>query len=54
MIQGGDPTGTGQGGTSIYGKQLKDELHPDLEFTGVGIRAVAKAGPDTPTAASSS
>ncbi|KAK2502368.1 hypothetical protein MC885_006454 [Smutsia gigantea] len=33
MIQGGDPTGTGRGGASIYGKQFEDELHPDLKFT---------------------
>ena len=34
MIQGGDPTGAGRGGASIYGKQFEDELHPDLKFTG--------------------
>ncbi|MEJ1288042.1 hypothetical protein NN561_019071 [Cricetulus griseus] len=47
MIQGGDPTGTGRGGASIYGKQFEDELHPDLKFTGAGILAMANAGPDT-------
>lgn len=26
MIQGGDPTGTGRGGTSIYGDKFEDEL----------------------------
>lgn len=31
MIQGGDPTGTGRGGTSIYGAQFEDEIVlPDL------------------------
>ncbi|NXL10326.1 PPIL1 protein, partial [Mesembrinibis cayennensis] len=34
MVQGGDPTGTGRGGASIYGKQFEDELHPELKFTG--------------------
>ena len=29
MIQGGDPTGTGQGGESIYGKDFEDEFHKD-------------------------
>uniref|UniRef100_A0A8C9HNK7 Peptidyl-prolyl cis-trans isomerase n=1 Tax=Piliocolobus tephrosceles TaxID=591936 RepID=A0A8C9HNK7_9PRIM len=47
MTQGGDPTGTGRGGASIYGKQFEDELHPDLKFTGAGILAMANAGPDT-------
>ena len=37
MIQGGDPTGTGRGGTSIYGKTFDDEIHSDLKHTGAGI-----------------
>ncbi|KAK7038188.1 peptidyl-prolyl cis-trans isomerase [Favolaschia claudopus] len=47
MIQGGDPTGTGRGGTSIYGQKFEDELHPDLRFTGAGILAMANSGPNT-------
>ncbi|XP_040392060.1 peptidyl-prolyl cis-trans isomerase-like 1 [Cygnus olor] len=47
MVQGGDPTGTGRGGASIYGKQFEDELHPELKFTGAGVLAMANAGPDT-------
>uniref|UniRef100_A0A3P9IMU4 Peptidyl-prolyl cis-trans isomerase n=1 Tax=Oryzias latipes TaxID=8090 RepID=A0A3P9IMU4_ORYLA len=47
MVQGGDPTGTGRGGASIFGKQFEDELHPELKFTGAGILAMANAGPDT-------
>jgi len=31
MIQGGDPTGTGRGGTSIYGEKFEDEIHPALK-----------------------
>lgn len=31
MIQGGDPTGTGRGGSSIYGDKFEDEIHPDLK-----------------------
>ncbi len=37
MIQGGDPTGTGRGGASIYGKEFEDEIHPALKHTGAGI-----------------
>eukprot|EP00960_Hanusia_phi_P010001 291748-Hanusia_phi.AAC.1 len=36
MIQGGDPTGTGKGGESIYGGKFEDECHRDLKHTGVG------------------
>ena len=28
MIQGGDPTGTGRGGESIYGAPFEDEFNP--------------------------
>lgn len=47
MIQGGDPTGTGRGGASIYGPQFDDELHPDLRHTGAGILSMANRGPNT-------
>ncbi|KAF8350447.1 cyclophilin-like domain-containing protein [Amanita rubescens] len=47
MIQGGDPTGTGRGGTSIYGQRFEDEIHPDLRFTGAGILAMANSGPNS-------
>jgi len=47
MIQGGDPTGTGRGGTSIYGQKFDDEIHPDLRFTGAGILAMANSGPNS-------
>ncbi|KAG9310052.1 cyclophilin-like domain-containing protein [Chiua virens] len=47
MIQGGDPTGTGRGGTSIYGQRFEDEVHPELRFTGPGILAMANSGPNT-------
>ena len=47
MIQGGDPTGTGRGGRSIYGDKFEDELHPELHHTGAGILSMANAGPNT-------
>ena len=37
MVQGGDPTGTGKGGKSIFGQNFKDEFHPALEHRGAGI-----------------
>jgi hypothetical protein len=33
----GDPTGTGRGGSSIYGEKFEDEIHGDLKHTGAGI-----------------
>ncbi|MCX5694351.1 MAG: peptidylprolyl isomerase [Candidatus Omnitrophica bacterium] len=47
MIQGGDPTGTGTGGTSIWGKPFEDEVTPAATFDGPGILAMANAGPNT-------
>ncbi|CAG0881891.1 unnamed protein product [Darwinula stevensoni] len=47
MLQGGDPTGTGRGGASIYGRNFEDEVHPDLRHTGAGILSMANSGPNT-------
>jgi cyclophilin family peptidyl-prolyl cis-trans isomerase len=47
MIQGGDPTGTGRGGESIWGESFKDEISPNLKFDKAGILAMANAGPNT-------
>ncbi|KAK2057044.1 cyclophilin type peptidyl-prolyl cis-trans isomerase/CLD [Colletotrichum caudatum] len=47
MVQAGDPTGTGRGGTSIYGEKFADEIHPALKHTGAGVLSMANAGPDT-------
>jgi len=46
MIQGGDPTGTGQGGESIYGKDFEDEFHKDYHNI-YGALSMANAGPNT-------
>ncbi len=47
MIQGGDPTGTGRGGSSIWGKPFADEFHPGLRFDRPGLLAMANSGPDS-------
>lgn len=47
MIQGGDPTGTGSGGESIWGKPFEDEVSPVAKFDSQGILAMANAGPNT-------
>ncbi|MCX5709010.1 MAG: peptidylprolyl isomerase, partial [Candidatus Omnitrophica bacterium] len=47
MIQGGDPTGTGRGGESIWGKPFEDEFKSDVTFDRPGILAMANAGPKT-------
>jgi peptidylprolyl isomerase len=47
MIQGGDPTGTGAGGQSIWGKPFADEVNGDVKFEKSGILAMANAGPNT-------
>ena len=47
MIQTGDPTGTGKGGQSIWGRPFEDEIRSTLKFNSRGIVAMANAGPDT-------
>ena len=53
VIQGGDPTGTGSGGKSIYGGDFADELNPATPSykTGYvkGVLAMANRGPNTNT-----
>ena len=47
MIQGGDPTGTGRGGSSIFGDKFEDEIRGDLKHTGAGVLSSANSGPNT-------
>lgn len=53
VIQGGDSTGTGTGGRSIYGKEFADELNPETpsykEGYTRGTIAMANRGPNTNT-----
>ena len=44
MIQGGDPTGTGCGGSD---ETIPDEFDPSLTFAEPGVLAMANAGPNT-------
>lgn len=46
MIQGGDPTGTGMGGESIYGDKFEDEFSENA-FNIRGALSMANAGPNT-------
>ncbi|KAK4349487.1 hypothetical protein RND71_032242 [Anisodus tanguticus] len=47
MIQGGDPTGTGKGGTSIWGKKFNDEIRESLKHNARGMLSMANSGPNT-------
>jgi peptidyl-prolyl cis-trans isomerase-like 1 len=47
MVQGGDPTGTGRGGESVYGGKFEDEITRNLKHTGAGIVSMANAGANT-------
>lgn len=44
MIQGGDPQGTGFGGSD---EMIPDEFGPGLDFNEPGVLAMANAGPNT-------
>ncbi len=46
MIQGGDPTGTGRGGESIWGESFEDEFSDTLQPYR-GALCMANAGPNT-------
>lgn len=47
MIQGGDPTGTGRGGESLWGKKFNDEFVTTLKHDSAGVLSMANAGPNT-------
>ena len=47
IVQGGDPTGTGFGGESIYGKPFDDEFHSRLKFSHRGLLAMANSKPNS-------
>ncbi|KAK4897356.1 hypothetical protein LTR27_004876 [Elasticomyces elasticus] len=45
--QGGDPTGTGRGGASIYGAKFEDEFVSSLKHEDKGTLSMANSGPGT-------
>jgi peptidylprolyl isomerase len=47
MIQGGDPTGTGRGGESIWHKEFVNEYAPNVVFDRPYLLAMANRGPNT-------
>jgi peptidylprolyl isomerase len=47
MIQGGDPTGSGMGGESIWGVPFEDEINPEVNFDKPYLLAMANAGANT-------
>ena len=47
MVQCGDPTGTGRGGESVWGKSFEDEFKQGTAFDKPGILAMANSGPNT-------
>ena len=46
MVQTGDPSGTGKGGESIFGKPFNDEFHSDCSHDSRGMLSMANNGPD--------
>ncbi|KAG8172036.1 hypothetical protein JTE90_017340, partial [Oedothorax gibbosus] len=47
IVQTGDPTGTGKGGTSIWGRHFEDELRDELKHNTRGIISMASNGLNT-------
>ena len=47
MLQGGDPTGTGRGGKSIWDQPFEDEVSDSVKFDKPYLLAMANAGPKT-------
>ncbi|PAA84333.1 hypothetical protein BOX15_Mlig023450g1, partial [Macrostomum lignano] len=46
IVQTGDPSNTGKGGSSIWGEKFKDEFHESLRHSQRGTVSMANNGPD--------
>ncbi|PRP75025.1 hypothetical protein PROFUN_00746 [Planoprotostelium fungivorum] len=46
-FMGGDPTATGRGGKSIWGRPFQDEFNKRLQHSARGILSMANSGPDS-------
>merc|ERR1712070_28666 len=47
MLQGGDPSGSGKGGESIWGGKFEDEFSDRLKHSERGILSMANSGPNS-------
>ncbi|GCB81308.1 peptidyl-prolyl cis-trans isomerase-like 3 [Scyliorhinus torazame] len=47
IVQTGDPTGNGKGGSSIWGRRYEDEINEHLKHNVRGIVSMANSGPNT-------
>ncbi|XP_064645511.1 peptidyl-prolyl cis-trans isomerase-like 3 [Lineus longissimus] len=47
MVQTGDPSGTGKGGSSIWGCKFENEFHEDLRHNKRGMVSMANNGANT-------
>ncbi|CAG2060742.1 unnamed protein product [Timema podura] len=47
IVQTGDPTHTGKGGNSIWGKKFEDEFKEELKHNARGMVSMANNGPNT-------
>ncbi|XP_072908233.1 peptidyl-prolyl cis-trans isomerase-like 3 [Hemitrygon akajei] len=47
IVQTGDPTGTGKGGSSIWGRKFEDEISEHLKHNVRGVVSMANNGPNT-------
>ncbi|KAM7106045.1 peptidyl-prolyl cis-trans isomerase-like 3 isoform 1-T2 [Molossus nigricans] len=47
MVQTGDPSGTGRGGNSIWGRKFEDEYSEYLKHNVRGVVSMANNGPNT-------